>query len=272
MVRRVVLAIIVFAGIAILIVALVVPRINRKHLALNTCIDRAERLRVGEEVRLLGVQMGAVRSLRPQPDQINCPVRVELSLWIPKYLSIPRDAKTSVEADGVLGPAYVEIDTLGSTGGPIEDGGTLRVAPVQENGDVKKITEVLGKIADKIGVLGPVQLQSLEYPEVARLAQISGEVRVRAAISDDGQVSSVSADGPNLLKEAAVENCKRWRFFPYKAREVVITYQFQLDEPKMSNRPVSQVVFDLPDRVIIHSHAPLPDMYGVILNQGKSDH
>lgn len=77
-----------------------------------------------------------------------------------------------------------------------------------------------------------VKLQSPVYPEIARTANIYGDVRLRVEIRPDGNVESVEyVSGPPLLKKAAVESAQRSTF---ECRECSTTtpygmvYSFQL--------------------------------------------
>ena len=52
-----------------------------------------------------------------------------------------------------------------------------------------------------------------QYPSIARLAQIQGEVKVEFILNSDGEpVSVVAVSGHPVLKPAAEENVKTWRF------------------------------------------------------------
>ena len=50
---------------------------------------------------------------------------VEMALQTGYELKIPRDSKTYSDTAGLLGPAYVGIDSSDATGTPIGDWGTL---------------------------------------------------------------------------------------------------------------------------------------------------
>src|SRR5438105_3360540 len=52
-----------------------------------------------------------------------------------------------------------------------------------------------------------------QYPPIARLAKIQGEVKVEFVLNSSGEPISVTAiSGHPLLKGAAEENVKTWRF------------------------------------------------------------
>ena len=257
------------------------PRLGRPKLNLTTCLDQSGGLRSGAKVRMEGVDVGMVRSVQDQSANKTCPVNVQLELRLPKDQYVPRDARAHLSAEGILGPPFIEIITTGMSGPAIENGGVLQASPIAEvnPAGVDKLTDVFkGAFASLQGPCAApdnrcvIHLESLDYPLLARQAQISGIVRVRAVLDKDGGVSSASAEGPKILKEASAENFTQWRFSPGNSRQIEITYDFRLEEPKVSYEPKPKVVFDLPDRVMITSHAPVPNIEGVTIRARKASH
>src|SRR5579862_3025287 len=61
---------------------------------------------------------------------------------------------------------------------------------------------------------GPVlsKLSTPEYPPLARMANVSGEVKVTASIRKDGAVELAEATGHPLLKQAALESVQKSTF------------------------------------------------------------
>jgi protein TonB len=54
------------------------------------------------------------------------------------------------------------------------------------------------------------------YPRFARDAHVDGTVVLHAIISKAGTISSVSViSGPAMLRQAALDAVKTWRFRPY---------------------------------------------------------
>jgi hypothetical protein len=188
-----------------------------------------------------GVEVGVVRSVRDQPGNKNCPVNLQLELRLPKGKHVPRDAQTYLSAEGVLGPTYIEISTARASGPPIESGGVLWAIPIAEmtpQGTAKLTDTIVKAFA---GIQGPcvvpenrcvIHIESPDYPDLARQAQISGIVKVGATVGKDGTMSSAVAEGPKSLKEAAAQNFVRWRLSPGGSRQIEITYDFRLEEPR----------------------------------------
>jgi TonB family protein len=53
------------------------------------------------------------------------------------------------------------------------------------------------------------------YPQTAKVARIAGVVKVYLEIDENGEVKTVQrADGPEILRRAAMDAAKRWKFSP----------------------------------------------------------
>lgn len=76
------------------------------------------------------------------------------------------------------------------------------------------------------------------YPPIAKAAHISGKVVLRAVISKAGRIEDLRVvSGPDLLKQAALDAVKQWRYKPYLLNgeeigvETAIEVVFELDGP-----------------------------------------
>ena len=100
--------------------------------------------------------------------------------------------------------------------------------------------------------------ESVEYPRLAWQARIEGDVKITAHVALDGKVSSVFASsGHQLLRQAAVENIKKWGFATNHEFDVEIIYQFKLEKPESSSQHATKVVIDLSThRVIVICNLP----------------
>jgi TonB family protein len=104
-----------------------------------------------------------------------------------------------------------------------------------------------------------VHVESLAYPDVARAAQIQGEVDVEIEIDSQGNVSSAAAvSGHPVLKQAAEKNIRAWKFDASSSdgRRLTVGYRFILGLPKTYYRPETHNLFDLPTRVTVISKLP----------------
>lgn len=106
-----------------------------------------------------------------------------------------------------------------------------------------------------------IEMKHPTYPPLARLARVTGVVRVEATVDPTGKVTQAKiVEGHRLLQKAAESAVTNWQFVaePESAhlRTVVITYDFQID-PK-EDGPESEVIDgETPTSFVIKEHSVL---------------
>lgn len=115
-------------AVAILATFLIVRRDNHK-LQLTTYFDNGQSLRAGAPVRLAGVDIGLVRSVRVRPELKDHPVEVIMNINTPYELKIPQDATVFLETAGVLGETFASIRIKNASGAPVANHGVLKSEP-----------------------------------------------------------------------------------------------------------------------------------------------
>jgi len=112
--------------VAIAAIFLLVGKPFQHRREVRTYFQDAQGLRAGSSVRMAGVDIGSVTSVRVRPEISATPAEVTMVLRTPYALRIPKDASVSLETAGVLGPTFAEIDIAGASGPPLEKGGVLK--------------------------------------------------------------------------------------------------------------------------------------------------
>lgn len=77
-------------------------------------------------MRISGVEVGTVRSVRANPQSEDCPAEVEMVIATPYEIRIPKDSVTEIQRGGLLGPPLVVIDVTHTHGSPIEKDAHLK--------------------------------------------------------------------------------------------------------------------------------------------------
>lgn len=135
---------IVIVGLAVF-VFLPVGRWLHPSMTLHTCLQNAQDLRANAAVRIAGLDVGIVRSVRAQPDNRECPAAVEMVLNPGYELRIPRDSVVLVQKAGLFGGTFVAIDSTSASGPAIEDHGTL-MSRTAEDLSPEKVLELLDRL------------------------------------------------------------------------------------------------------------------------------
>jgi phospholipid/cholesterol/gamma-HCH transport system substrate-binding protein len=123
--RRVALIAVVIAVIAFAVL-FSYPRLFAHRIELRVYFQNANGLRAGAPVRLAGVGVGTITSVRARPEMQTAPAEVSMRLGTPYELNIPNDSTVSLETAGVLGETFAEINVLEASGAPVKNGGVLK--------------------------------------------------------------------------------------------------------------------------------------------------
>jgi len=116
----------------------------------------------------------------------------------------------------------------------------------------------------------PQRVVGLDYPAIARGTALEGIVVVKCRLDGEGKVTAAevrleSKSNRTLesLRNAAIENAKKWRFMKTpesgtKESEALLRYQFKLSGITRST-PRQEFAFEYPDTVTIVSEIPCLD-------------
>src|SRR5258708_256005 len=91
-------------------IAFALARPSGHSLDIKCYFKDAEGLRPGAKVRLAGVEVGIVTSVRVRPEFRDHPAEVVMILQTPYELKVPDDAVVTLESAGVLGATYAQIN------------------------------------------------------------------------------------------------------------------------------------------------------------------
>lgn len=101
--------------------------------------------------------------------------------------------------------AIPDNNSVSTTGKSVTAGDAPTAAPASNEQTVE-----VGSLIDKA-----TQRVNPSYPQTARIARITGVVKVYLEIDETGAVKSVQrTDGPQLLRQAASDAARRWKFRP----------------------------------------------------------
>jgi hypothetical protein len=103
-----------------------------------------------------------------------------------------------------------------------------------------------------------------EYPPIARIARIQGEVRVNLSIRKDGGVEAAQAiNGPILLRKPSLASARNSKFeydgCADTATSYSLTYEFEVEPGSCSDPPIypPPEITQSPNRIIIRARMRL---------------
>ena len=146
--RSIRIAALVGVVLAALVVLLLVTHPFVHKAIVKTYFSNAMNLRPGAPVRLAGVEIGTVKSVRARPEMKETPAEVVMALAPSYALKIPNDSVASLATAGVLGETYVEIDATHASGAPIGANAVLKTTPMTEL-STQEMLEKFGQILSK---------------------------------------------------------------------------------------------------------------------------
>ena len=155
---------VVFASIALIILIFLMTGstgLFTHKITLYSYFDNASGLRVGAPVRLEGVDIGNVQSIRVVPRHGLTPVRVAMRVSTKYERGIRTDSTAELSTQGVLGETFVDIDSRAATGPPATDGTVLHIHEQPDLTDVvrasqstlQNIQALLQRVSDIIGYI-----------------------------------------------------------------------------------------------------------------------
>ena len=148
--RRLFLGLIILAALAL--VCLPFRKSVSPHLDVRTYFQNAAGLAPGASVRVDGVDVGRVSSVRVHPEGGEQRIEVLMAITTRYDLPLPDDSLVSLAAQGVLGPTVVDIDTRYAHGPRIANNGILKsreVTPAEASQATKRLKDAIIQVMDK---------------------------------------------------------------------------------------------------------------------------
>lgn len=136
----IVLVLLLVAGVAILVRT--TDKVNRINVV--AYFDNSNGIYVGDDVRILGVPVGSITSIEPQPEQ------VKISFWYDSRYDVPADANAAILSPALVTSRAIQLTPV-YTGGPVMGDNTViakdrTAVPVewdQVRGQLERLSETL---------------------------------------------------------------------------------------------------------------------------------
>ena len=186
------LGIFIFLGSVLLIIGIFVlgnkEALFKSTFTVKAFFENVEGLRDGAPVRLSGVDVGAVKSIRIMGDQASV-IEVSMRLLSDVKRFIRKDTEAGIETEGLVGYKFIALYIKESNADHVEDGGTILAKEPVSFADVieetqgimsytkemtKNLSEIVAKINNGEGTLGKILNDDALYYTATKLTQSAG--------------------------------------------------------------------------------------------------
>jgi len=104
--------------------------------------------------------------------------------------------------------------------------------------------------------------EELTYPTLGVMGNMQGIVVVRVKLDDEGKVvDAVALSGWLILRNASIENAKKWRFEPNAQKAAIIVYNFRIEGICFNDKYSSHMIFYPPNFASITDCGGHPSRY-----------
>ncbi len=145
--RKLALGLIVVVGTAGAVFLAFAGRPTSRGFEVRAYFQDGQGLREGAPVRMVGVDVGSVKSVRVRPERRDHQVEVVMRIHTSYELRIPSDATVGLRQAGILGETFPDIDVRNTTGAPLPYGGTLRTIETED--EMKKFLQGMGNLLQR---------------------------------------------------------------------------------------------------------------------------
>ncbi|MFC1408900.1 MCE family protein [Streptacidiphilus sp. N1-12] len=139
----------VFAVLALVVAVLAVRTVDGLGVTrVNADFDRTVGVYAGSDVRILGVRVGSVQSVRPEGEQVVVTLRLD------DGVKVPADARAVVVAPSLVADRYVQL-TPAYTGGPrLADHATIPAGRTATPVELDQLYQSITRLSDALGPNG----------------------------------------------------------------------------------------------------------------------
>lgn len=83
---------------------------KQSYLTLNAKFNNADGINLGTDIKISGVKIGKVSSIKLDPETFNAIIKLDIN----SKLEIPADSTAIIRTNGLIGSRYIEIGVGGS--------------------------------------------------------------------------------------------------------------------------------------------------------------
>ncbi len=171
-------------------VAVVIGRTFFRPTAITAYFTTATAIYPGDEVRIAGVKVGTIESIRPVGTQAT------MTLHVDRGIRVPADAKAVIVAQNLVSARYVQLTPAYESGPAMGDGAVIPVERTAVPVEWNEVKEQLMRLATELGPQGGVSTGSVgRFIDSAATALDGNGDKLRQTLAQLSDVGRILADG-----------------------------------------------------------------------------
>lgn len=188
------------AGVAVLLAGVLVAAaflFGNGHLGMKTVsavFDTATGIYLGDQVRVAGVPVGTITSIRAEGTQIL--IDMDMDDDVP----VPEDARAIVVAENLVSARFVQLAPIYTSGPTLADGATIPRSRTAVPVEWDEVKNQLNRLANDLGPQGEVSSTSVgRFIDSAADALDGNGAKLRETISELSGTAAIFADSSGDL-------------------------------------------------------------------------
>jgi phospholipid/cholesterol/gamma-HCH transport system substrate-binding protein len=168
---------------------LVVVRANVGRTQIVAYFDNSNGLFQGDEVRILGVPVGAIERIEPSPTQ------VKITFWVDDKYKVPQDVKAAVLSPQLITSRAIQLTPPYNGGPQLRSGGVIPLARTAVPVEWDELRTQLEKLADSLQPTQPGGVSSLGALINTAAGNLAGQgANIRDTVLKLSQAFSILGD------------------------------------------------------------------------------
>jgi phospholipid/cholesterol/gamma-HCH transport system substrate-binding protein len=171
-------------------VAVVIQRTFFRPMAITAYFTTATAIYPGDDVRIAGVKVGTIESIRPVG------TRATMTLHVDRGIRVPANAKAVIVAQNLVSARYVQLTPAYESGPELGDGAVIPVERTAVPVEWNEVKEQLMRLATELGPQGGVSTGSVgRFIDSAATALDGNGDKLRQTLAQLSGVGRILADG-----------------------------------------------------------------------------
>ncbi|BBY80473.1 MCE family protein [Mycolicibacterium pulveris] len=196
--------VVLLAALIVMLVAGTALVVHQTYFApkiITAYFSSATGLYPGDDVRIVGVKVGRIRSITPQPD------RAEVTIEVDHDVRVPADAKAVIVAQNLVAARYVQLAPLYREGEPqLPDGAVIDQSRTAVPVEWDEVKEQLSRLATELGPDSTLSSSSVgRFIEATADAMDGNGAKLRETFAVLSKLARTLSDGSGDIV-ATIEN------------------------------------------------------------------